>query len=118
MTEPNTDQNPPQWTDADVATSTPDQLTAAIEAGHCRDIGMPPPRRSGHWHDHDQPTVSPLAALAARQQAADAVAEKARTAPATLTDADLGLLDHRQISELVGGGQLAHMGVGATRRRS
>lgn len=106
-----------QWSAMNVQASTPEQLAAAIAAGKLTEMGMPPARRSGHWHDADAPLVSPAAQMVERVAVAAEAAEKARTAPDTLTSADFGALDERTVVGLVESGGLSHLGIGPSRHR-
>lgn len=116
MTEPVT-QQPPQWTPMNVAAATPQQLVAAVNAGQLTDMGMPA-QRSGRRHDRDgDPTARILAETTARQAARAAATEKARTAPASLTDADIPHLAASAVTSLVESGGLAHLGIGTSRAR-
>jgi hypothetical protein len=99
-----------------VEAATPGQLVAAIAEGKLTDLGMPPPR-VGRQHDPHEPPVSPVARILTEQAAQAAVAEKARTAPSTLTTDDIAALDSRTVSALVYSGALAHLGVGQKRAR-
>lgn len=104
-----------QWTEGDVV-ARPDELLAAIDAGLCRNIGVPPSRAGRGPRPGDQPANTADAIIARRQTRAE-VADRARTNPSSLTDADLAHLDPGTVAALVASGGLAHLGVGGTRRR-
>lgn len=104
-------QPQPQWTEAQLAAAAPADLLAAIEAGRLVDLGLPP-GRAGRG-PMSGTAVSPLDQFAARQ----AATVKAASEPGSLTDADIAALDGPAVSRLMETGGLAHMGIGASKRR-